>query len=124
MGAGVFLGSLFKHSPLFQVGVVVSVPLVHDRSGGDPRFLEQMHHLVMVLLAGPLADMLVQLIMVPVPALVVCKLLVPAPDRAAQHPAESLPVVIVAQGDGDPAVFPAAGIAALYEMGMPVAHGG
>ena len=86
MSARILLEHLLKHPPFLQVGVVVGVPLVHNWACSDTRRLQELHHLGSFALAGPLADMSVDLIVLFVTAHKVAERFVLCPDGVAEGP--------------------------------------
>ncbi len=102
---------LHEGFPLLEVGILEERLVAERRRCGDSRSLKVVHQLVVVLVAAPLADDPVQLVLM-VPArlgfgesLVLCQL------RLSHGAAQCPPLSIIRHGDADPVVIPAAAIA-------------
>ena len=92
-------------------------------AGGDTVLLEAEHERGGVLAAGPSGEMVVELVLIAPARERVREVLVAAPGGIAHDTAEGLPLLVGGNGNGDPAVFTLAGVAAVGgHPAVPVAQ--
>jgi len=121
----------FGH-PVGQPWIAMYAALMFNWTGSDSFLLQQVHYFEVVMLAGPILDVFIQLIVVAPPLQSVGKFFVSCPIQIAQGAAKAVPLFIGTDGDVDPSVLPTAAVAALdgaiqvsvaCPFGDPLIHG-
>ena len=102
--AGLRVGDLLEEPPRCVLAVIEGDRLVHHDAGGDPHLLQPLHDPVSVDVRGPRPDLGVELVAVGVAARHVGEARVGDEVATTHHVAQRTPLVLVADGDGDPRV--------------------